>query len=184
MCKLLNHAVPVLHAHAALQTHTLHARLHSTQARSDPSTKLRFLFSGLIRGNKQTMTGMSKHTEHNMCKDVQIYAILTPACRCVLQLLQHTDVWNTDSSRQMRAATAPAGRCVLCLLQSEGHKSQHADHASIFYFLNWFASSISSTVGFLPSLYLFQSEGHKIQHADDAILSVAFENPFSSSSFL
>ena len=130
------------------------------------------------------MTGMSKHTEHNMCKDVQIYAILTPACRCVLQLLQHTDVWNTDSSRQMRAATAPAGRCVLCLLQSEGHKSQHADHASIFYFLNWFASSISSTVGFLQSLYLFQSEGHKIQHADDAILSVAFENPFSSSSFL
>ena len=31
ICELINHAIPVVHAHAALQPHTLHARLQQLQ---------------------------------------------------------------------------------------------------------------------------------------------------------
>ncbi len=87
VCELFNHAVPVIHAHAALQTHTLHTRLRITKARFNQSNKLYvqaikqttcsinesdylFCFQKSSRG-EQTMTGNSAHTEHNMCKGVQ-----------------------------------------------------------------------------------------------------------------
>jgi len=40
------------------------------------------------QGSQQTMTGNSAHTEHSVCKGMQIYAAPTSACRCVVQLLR------------------------------------------------------------------------------------------------
>ena len=68
MCELVNHAVPVVHAHAALQTHTLHTCLHSTQHTGQSDRSDSSLLFGLLRGVRQTMTGDAAHTEHNMCK--------------------------------------------------------------------------------------------------------------------